>query len=128
MGVCVYPLQIGVTVSDIAELRASAAREESIMKVRFYDCSLMLDKAVTSSGLNCIWYIFIQVSLILFSEKIVPTCWRHFMRIKTLTLRAREYNTLQKVILEILGFERRELGQPLFASLPEIQREVASSG
>ena len=43
---------------------------------------------------------------------------------KTHTIHARHYNTLQKAGLELLGFERHELGQPLFTPPPKTQQKV----
>ena len=54
----------------------------------------------------------------------LPNCVRHAAMTKTHTIHARHYNTLQKAGLELLGFERHELGQPLFTPLPRTQQEV----
>ena len=66
------------------------------------------------------------MSSVLFAEALLPTRLRHALVSKTLTVCSREYNVVQKAGLELLGFERYEVGQALFASLPEMQREVCA--
>ena len=61
---------------------------------------------------------------VLFAENLLPTRLRHAVMTNTHTIQSREYNVVQKACLELLGFERHELGQPLFAPLPKTQKEV----